>query len=367
MIIFRYLSREILSSTFAICIVLLLVLISGRFVKYLGNALAGNLDPSVIFAIIGYRIPGFLELTIPLGFFLAILLVFGRLHVESEMSVLRSSGISERQLLSYVLSIAFILSAVVAWLSLSVSPAGAAKAEMILKAQEEMTELDKVSPKRFYRLSGSKGVTYAESIGENRELDEVFVAMTAGSDETYDNRLVVVVAEKGRQEKSMDGEQRFLVLERGYRIEGVPGSYNYQITHFDQYGSKLKSPKKISQDPETDAITSLELWDSDDLAYMATLQWRLSAPLMVVIIVLLAVPLSRTNPRKGRFAKLLPAVLLYFFYLMALNIVRENMETGEIPIGLTLLPVHGFFLCLGCFLIWIEEIIVLSNKLLKKG
>ena len=128
MIIFRYLSREILTSTFAICIVLLLVLISGRFVKYLGNALAGNLDPDVIFAVIGYRIPGFLELTIPLGFFLSILLVFGRLHVENEMSVLRSSGISERRLISYVLSIALILSALVGWLSLSVSPGGAAKA-----------------------------------------------------------------------------------------------------------------------------------------------------------------------------------------------------------------------------------------------
>lgn len=196
MIIFRYLSREILTSTFAICIVLLLVLISGRFVKYLGNALAGNLDPGVIFAVIGYRIPGFLELTIPLGFFLAILLVFGRLHVENEMSVLRSSGISERRLISYVLSIALILSALVGWLSLSVSPGGAAKAEMILKAQEEMTELDKVKPKRFYRLSGNKGVTYAESISEDRELDDVFLSINAGSDEAYDNRLVVVVAEK---------------------------------------------------------------------------------------------------------------------------------------------------------------------------
>ena len=367
MIIFRYLSREILTSTFAICIVLLLVLISGRFVKYLGNALAGNLDPGVIFAVIGYRIPGFLELTIPLGFFLAILLVFGRLHVENEMSVLRSSGISERRLISYVLSIALILSALVGWLSLSVSPGGAAKAEMILKAQEEMTELDKVKPKRFYRLSGNKGVTYAESISEDRELDDVFLSINAGSDEAYDNRLVVVVAEKGRQEKSADGKHRFLVMDKGYRIEGVPGSYNYQITHFEQYGSKLKPPKKVLKDPETDAIGSLELWNSDDPEYKATLQWRLSAPLMVVIIVLLAVPLSRTNPRKGRFAKLLPAVLLYFFYLVALNFVRENMETGEIPIGLTLLPVHTIFLSLGCFLIWIEELIFFFKKLLKLG
>jgi hypothetical protein len=52
---------------------------------------------------------------------------------------------------------------------------------------------------------------------------------------------------------------------------------------------------------------------------------------------------------------------------MALNIIRENMETGEIPIGLTLLPVHAIFLSLGCFLIWIEELIFFFKKLLKPG
>lgn len=365
MIIFRYLSREILSATFAICVVLLLVLISGRFVKYLGNALAGNLDPSVIFAVIGYRIPGFLELTVPLAFFLAILLVFGRLHVQNEMSVLKSSGISERKLITYVLIIAFMLSVLVACLSLSISPGGAAKAEMILKAQEEMTELDKVSPKKFYRLGGDKGITYAENISGDRELGDVFLAITAGSIENYDNRLVVVVAEKGRQEKSEDGEQRYFVLDKGYRIEGVPGNYDYQITHFEQYGSKLATPKKVAQDPETDAITSWELWYSDNPEYKATLQWRLSIPIMVIVVVFLAVPLSRTNPRKGRFTRLLPATLIYFGYLMALNIMRENMEVGEIPVNFTLLPVHAIFLGLGCFLTWIEEITFFSTRLLK--
>ena len=109
MIIFRYLTREILSTTFAICVVLLLVLISGRFVKYLSSALAGNMDAGVIFAVIGYRIPGFLELTIPLAFFLAILLSFGRLHVENEMSVLKSCGVSEANLVGYTLVVALSL------------------------------------------------------------------------------------------------------------------------------------------------------------------------------------------------------------------------------------------------------------------
>ena len=351
MIIFRYLTREILSTTFAICIVLLLVLISGRFVKYLANALAGNMDPAVIFAVIGYRIPGFLELTLPLAFFLAILLTFGRLYVENEMSVLKACGISEGQLLGYTLIMGAVLAVFVGWLSLYGSPAGAAKAETILKAQKEMTELDKVSPKKFYTLGGDKGVTYAERINDDRELEDVFLAITAGSAETFDSRLVVVVAESGKQQRSKDGEDRYLVLDSGYRFEGIPGNHNYQITYFEEYGSKLDPPQKVNEDPETDAIRTADLWSSNEAELRATLQWRLSTPFMVLVVVIMAVPLSRTNPRQGRFAKLLPAIMLYFAYLLSLNAIRGNIESGDYPAGLTLIPVHLFFLLLGFFLV----------------
>ena len=328
-----------------------MVLISGRFVKYLANALAGNLEPSVIFAVIGYKIPGFLELALPLAFFLSILLTFGRLHVENEMSVLKACGISELQLLGYTLVVALGLAILVGWLSLFVSPAGATKTETIFLAQQQMTELDRVNPKKFYSLKGGKGVTYAESINIDRELENVFLAVSAGSADTFDRRLAVVVAERGRQQRSEDGVERFLVLEQGYRIEGNPGSHEYQITHFEEYGSKLKTPEKIEEDPETDAIATSYLVMSDDPRLEATLQWRLSIPLMVLVVVILAVPLSRTDPRQGRFTKLLPAIVLYFTYLLALNALRGNIESGELSASITLLPIHIVFLLLGLWLL----------------
>ena len=91
--------------------ILLLVLMSGRFVKYLAKAVAGDMDSNSIFAMIGYRIPSFLELTLPLAFFLAVLLSFGRLYVQNEMSVLKACGVSERRLMGYTL----IIAAVFAW------------------------------------------------------------------------------------------------------------------------------------------------------------------------------------------------------------------------------------------------------------
>lgn len=192
------------------------------------------MESGAIFAMIGYRIPGFLELTLPLAFFLAVLLTFGRLYVENEMSVLKACGISERRLMGYTLVLAVGFALITGWLSLSVAPSGMAKAELLLKAEKSRSELDKLMPKKFYSLSGGRGVTYSESVDENRELEDVFLAMTAGSEENSDRRLVLVLAETGRQQQAEGSKDRYLVLDKGYRIEGIPGQPGYQITYFDE-------------------------------------------------------------------------------------------------------------------------------------
>ena len=74
MIVFRYLSREVLLTLSAVSAVLLVIIMSGRFVKYLAQAASGALDPGSLFLIMGFRLPGFLQLILPLGLFLGILL-----------------------------------------------------------------------------------------------------------------------------------------------------------------------------------------------------------------------------------------------------------------------------------------------------
>ena len=62
MIVFRYLSREVLLTLSAVSAVLLVIIMSGRFIKYLAQAAQGLLDPGVLLLIISFRIPGFLQL-----------------------------------------------------------------------------------------------------------------------------------------------------------------------------------------------------------------------------------------------------------------------------------------------------------------
>src|SRR6478735_7615050 len=123
-IIARYLAREILQTTAAVTLILLLIFLSGRFAKYLVDAATGRISADIIFSLLLYRSPNILERILPLGLFLGILLVFGRLYVENEISVLHASGVSIARLLRASGLAIVPVSILTGVLTLYVSPAG---------------------------------------------------------------------------------------------------------------------------------------------------------------------------------------------------------------------------------------------------
>lgn len=351
MLIFRYLARDLIGSTLAVCTVLLMVIVSGRFVKYLAQAAAGKLDPSVLLAVIGYRMPGFLELVLPLAFFLGVLLTYGRLYVQSEMSVMMACGMSQKRLVAYTMVPALLVAAVVAWLSLFVAPSGIHKAESLLTAQKQRGELDSLSARRFHPLHGGRAITYTESVDDQGLMTDVFLA--ENNPEGKKHQLVLVVAASGHQENGEGEKDSYLVLNNGYRIQGTPGQADYRVTQFEEYGQRLKK-STARRRAKVDAMPTSALRGSDVKAHQAAMHWRFSVPVLVLIVTLLAVPMSRTNPRRGRFAQLLPAVLLYVLYLVALNGVRGVIEDGKVE-PLAMWGVHLLFLLIALLLFFLQS------------
>ena len=357
MIVFRYLSREVLVTLSAVSAVLLVIIMSGRFIKYLAQAAQGVLDPGVLFLIMGFRLPGFLQLILPLGLFLGILLAYGRLYLESEMTVLSATGMSQQRLLGMTMAPAALVALLVAWLSLSLAPQGAMQFQLVLNKQDAMTEFDTLEPGRFQALSDGTRVTYTETLTDDRaNLGGVFISEKRfNQDKTKDRAPSVLVAEKGHQEIQADGN-RYLILENGYRYDGNPGQADYRAIKYDTYGVLLPKPEVAEEVTEREALPTSELIGKEGLRERAELQWRLSLPILVFVVTLLAVPLSRVNPRQGRFLKLLPAILIYMTYLALLIAARGALDKGKIPPQLGLWWVHGVFLVLGLLLLYWEPI-----------
>lgn len=341
MIIFRYISKEVLVSAFALTFIIFFISLTGRFVNLLADAAAGKYSVDVLFVMIGYHMPGLLQIILPVSFYIAILLSFGRLYTESEMVVLFACGMSEKQLLAVTLIPAFAIASVVGLFSFWLTPLGEQLNAKIVEEQLNRSEFETINAGYFQPLGQRQITVYVdELINDHKSLQHVFISRAA----TESSPPTIALAESGEQIRSKEYGQRYLVLHNGDRYEGKPGSTDFQVTHFSSYGQYIADPVESGDyTSETDAKSTSELLSSNDRSLRTALQWRLALPLMVFIGTVLAIPLSRTNSRQGRFLKLFPALIIFFLYYTFLGGVSSAMNTGKWPILPGLWVVHLAF------------------------
>ncbi|MFW1678496.1 LPS export ABC transporter permease LptF [Pontibacter sp. JAM-7] len=340
MIVFRYLSREVLLSMLAVTAVLLVIIMSGRLVSYLAQVASGSLDADVLLQIIVYRLPDFLQLILPLGLFLGFLLGYGRLYLESEMTVLEACGMSHRRLLAYAMGPAVLVALCVAVLSLWLAPLGALHSNLIFDQQKQRGELDALVPGRFQQPARSPRVVYTESLSETGRLGLVFSAER----NPQNKRLQITLAEAGQTRVVPELNERYLVLEQGRRYEGVPGQGDFTELRFAEYGTLLPNKTQTLRYPRVEALPTGGLFGSDKAAERAQLHWRLSLPVLALVVTMLAVPLSRVNPRQGRYGRLVPSIVIYLVYLAILSNVKSQVAEGDAPSLLLWLVHFGFIL-----------------------
>ncbi len=341
--ILRYLTREVLTHMIAVSFVLLVIIISGRFVKYLAEAAVGDLAASVLLPVMVYRLPGFLELIIPLGLFIGILMSYGRLYVESEMVILTACGFSPRRLAFYTLVPAFFVMLLVGALSLFISPLGAARSEALLEDPSSTQGLQVLASGRFQTSRGSNTVSYAQNVSAEGVLQSVFLSQRSRDD---DGKLTmnVTVAEQGEIKIDPNSGARYLELRNGYRYTGFPGRLDYQVVSFKTFGELIPEPEGgIRTADPVDGRPTSQLLASDLPEDRAALQWRLSLPLMVPIVAIIAMCLSRTDHRRGRYVKMAPAFLIYLSYLMLLANARSRVEESGAGLLGGMLWVHLLF------------------------
>lgn len=345
--ILRYLNREVLTHTAAVSFVLLVIIFSGRFVKYLAEAATGDIAADILLPVMLYRLPGFLELIIPLGLFIGILMSYGRLYVESEMVVLSACGVSPSRLALYTLVPATLVMLLVGSLSLYVSPLGAARSEVLLDDPRSSQGLNAMAAGRFQIRKKDSAVSYAQSISaQTGVMNSVFLANN-GVDKDGQLQMSVTVAEEGEVITDPETGARYLELRNGYRYEGLPGELDFQIVGFERFGELIAQPKNsIRSVAPVDGRATLDLWRSSNPQDKAALYWRISIPLMIPIVAIIALCLSRTDHRRGRYVKMAPGFVVYLTYLVLVANGRASIEKGAASGWSGIGWVHAVFLLL---------------------
>lgn len=341
---------------------------SGRFTNYLKDAAQGGIDPSILLWIMWYRLPDFLYLILPLGLFLGILLAYGRMYLDSEMVILTSAGMSIRKVFAYTLIPTSIIFVIVAWLCFSLGPAGINKFRELIEKQDSITEFNTLIPGHFQtydKMTGStitNRVTYTESISNDKQhLKNIFISQIDVNHTTGKTTSNLLLAKTGKIAVQPDNS-RYLILDNGYRYDGLAGQADYRVTHYKTYGILLPQPE-INIELKSNALTTEQLINSDKFVDKVELYWRFSMLLLVPIIAMLAVPLAKVNPRQGRFFKLIPAIFLYMLYLGLLIASRGQMDKEKLPIFVFWI-IHFIFFSLGLTLLYWD---VIKLKFQSKG
>ncbi|MCC5792476.1 MAG: LPS export ABC transporter permease LptF [Legionellaceae bacterium] len=352
MLIFRYLAREIFITLASLTTILLLIFMSNQFVRYLNRAASGQIPGMVIAKLMMLEMPNLLGLLLPLGFYVAMLVAYGRLYADSEMTVLQACGYGPGRLLRHSLLMASLVSALVLIIMLWVSPYIAVERTRLLRSTGIQTLIKTIIPGRFQAIGGGKQVFYVEQMNRDHTQGEnIFLARQNAKNgpQGWD----IMWAETAHVRQDPDTYEEYLVLEKGQEYEGQAGSADYQTLRFDQLEARLPHPQVfVERDVRTLPSRQLLPFNNPDLQKAAELQWRLSIPLMVLTLTLVAVPLSRVNPRTGKFARLLPAILIYIIYANFMFVARNWIIAGKIPVWLGMFWLHALVAVLGLLLMW---------------
>ena len=345
----RYIFREIAQSWLAVTMVLLAILLTNQFARVLGDVAKDKLPKDAIFQIIGLTALQYLTILVPIALFLAIMLALGRLYRDSELPAMMACSVGPADIYRPLLWLLIPLSLAVGWLATEIAPMALTEIERIGVEARRQADLASIEPGRFTADSREGAVVYAESVVGPGAVENVFLQRT------QDDSVEVVIAERGEQVESDDPDTRYFVLHNGRRYEGVPGTAEFSVMEFAEHGIPYRLPDAEDPDLEPRAMQTADLIRSNDPAELAELHWRFGIALATMVLAILAVPLSRSQPRQGRYGRLAIGMLVFIIYFNLMSAGKAWIEQGVVPTTVGLWWVHGLMLAAALLLLAIQN------------
>ncbi len=342
----RYILREVLTAWLVVTGVLLVILLANEVVGVLERAAANQYPQGMVLELIGLGALQYLSILLPVGLLLGVVLAFGRLYHDSEMAAAFACGAVPRNIYVPVALLAVLVAALLAWLTLVLAPSATARALNLRNAALHAGQFAPILAGKFRIFRGSNAVIYAREVARDGTMEEVFLERNHGP------LVEVALAQHARHSVTADGLTHILTLYDGERFEGVPGSPEFRIVRFAEHVVPVQVPPTSDPVRDLEARPTDSLVDSRDRAERAELHWRISMPIMCLVLALLAVPLARLRPRQGRYGRVWLAVVIFAVYYNLAAVGKTWIARGTLPEQLGLWWTHAVVALLACVVIF---------------
>ena len=341
------LRKELARSFGATLVVLVTIVMTMTLIRTLGQANRGSVNPQEILMVMGYTVLGYLPPILTLCLFIAIVGTLSRMYGDSEMVIWFSAGRGLSALLRPLIGFAWPILAAVAVLALLIWPWANQQTQELKERYGSRGDLVRVAPGQFQETaSGTRVFFLDKDTPDNKSGKNIFISTVEKG------RQTVISARTGQV--VTQGEQQFLVLSNGQRLETEADTGQLKISEFQEMGNQVGSSQLGPQDNlPAKARSTMALLADPTRANQGELAWRFGLALAAFNFVVIAITVSSVNPRAGRSGNLVFALFAFIVYYNLLNLGQSWIGSGKVGFVPFMLGLHGGAFLLGA--LWLGK------------
>lgn len=344
-----YISKQITAGLIFVALSLTAVLWLTQSLRFIQLIMGKGLSIGKFVHLTMLMLPGFLIVILPISLFVVVMFVYNRMEVDRELIVMRSVGMSNKEIAMPAIKVGLVTAILGYFLSLYIVPHSYTDfKEMQWTIRHDVSHV-LIREGEFNNVA--KGVTvYIKKRTSEGELQGLLV-----HDKRNPNRPITLMAEKGSLVYTDEGPR--IIMSNGNQQEVVDRS-KLSTLYFDEYtfdfGALDGGGGIRSKDPRERSLAELFSIDADESAGIDQKDVnrlrveghkRLLLPLQNVIMALLAVCCLLTSrfSRRGQSKRLIfSTFIMILFQASALgveNISSKDLSFVPLMYIVTLLPV----------------------------
>lgn len=333
----RYILKE-LAGVFGLAIfVFTLVLLLNRVLKLTDLVLNKGVAISTVAKLLAFLSPSFLILIIPIAVLVSSITVFSRLSADSELVVMKATGMSFYQMLLPVVILSLVALVATSYLMLVAFPAGnRAFQETMFELAQTDAALE-IKPRSFNDTFDDIIIFVNEVAAKGNTLKGVFI-----TDRRNPKEPQTIAAQEGRITPDPEHKRLVFQLSNGTIHKLLPGKERYQLVHFRKHELSFDLSRILGTGVKIGAkeMTPGELWRSAKEApagshkrNIALVEYykKFSLPVACIFFGLIGAPLGIVNRRSGRSGGLIISIAVVFVYYLLYTTGEGLGDEGRIP------------------------------------
>jgi LPS export ABC transporter permease LptG/LPS export ABC transporter permease LptF len=333
----RYILREITGYLLLSGVLFTFILFMRYLLPLMELAVRGAASPADVLKLVGFLLPSFFTLTVPMAVLAGILLGLSRLAADSEITAMRASGMGVTHFVRIVSVVGILCWALGLFNSLYVAP----RAATALLAFEEQSKTGQaaveVQPRVFYE-DFKNYVLYTQDVlpGTGTAVwRNVFLA-----DLTQPATPHIITAREALVQGGGAQTLRLQLFQGSRHDLSAKDPQQYDISTFASTELPIQTGQGEDshlsrRDTPMQAMSTSELWwrsrhGTDPRPYAIEWNRRLSFPTACLVLMLVGVPLGLSSRRGGKATGFVVTLVLVFLYYIVWFIGIALARTGKV-------------------------------------